>query len=149
LIRAVLDANVILSGMAGYAKAESVPGEILRRFVFGECILVTSPPIANEVRRNLGKDFLRRSLPDEELAELMSAVFRGAEFVPLTRTVSGLASHPEDDLVLATVANGETSHLVTGDRQLIALESFEGADVSTPRAFLDILATQNWGVDRP
>jgi len=145
LIQAVLDANVLLSGMAGYAKAESVPGEILRRFVFGEFILVTSKPIADEVRRNLGKDFLRRSLPDEDLAELMSAVFRGAAFVPLTRTVAGLASHPEDDLVLVTVASGETTHLVTGDRQLIALESFEEADIVTPREFLDILATQTLG----
>jgi len=113
--------------------------------VTGEFVLVTAKQILNEVQRNLGKDFLRRSLPDEALAELTSATIQGSELVPLVKMVAGIASHPEDDLVLATLVNSEATHLVSGDRQLIALGSFEGADIVSPRHFLALLESQKLG----
>ena len=51
--------------------------------------------------------------------------------------VSGVASHPEDDLVLATAISGAAEYLVTGDRQLLALGTFRDIRIVTARQFLD------------
>jgi uncharacterized protein len=54
--------------------------------------------------------------------------------------VSGVASHPEDDLILATAASGAADYLVTGDRQLLALGTFYEVRIVSARQFLDTLA---------
>jgi uncharacterized protein len=50
-----------------------------------------------------------------------------------------VATHPEDDLVLAAAVSAEAGYLVTGDRQLQQLGRFRGVDIVSPRAFLAIL----------
>jgi uncharacterized protein len=140
VIRAVLDANVLVSGIAGYKKAESAPGELLRRLVRGDFSLVTSNAILIEVRRTLAKAFFTRSLSTEDRSELIAAAIRGADILTVLVPVSGVASHPEDDLILATAASGAADYLVTGDRQLLALGTFHEVRVVSARQFLDTLA---------
>jgi len=59
---------------------------------------------------------------------------------PLTVEVTGVATHPEDDLILATAVAGEASYLVTGDRKLRAVGAFQGVTILSPREFLARLA---------
>jgi putative PIN family toxin of toxin-antitoxin system len=134
-----LDANVLVSGIAGYKKAESAPGEILRRLIKGDFSLVTSNAILTEVHRTLVKTFFRRSLSDEDRSDLIAAAIRGADILTVLVPVSGVASHPEDDLVLATAVSGAAEYLVTGDRQLLAVGTFHDVRLVTARQFLDLL----------
>jgi predicted nucleic acid-binding protein len=60
--------------------------------------------------------------------------------VPITIVVEGVATHPEDDLILAIALSGGVDYLVTLDRQLLALESYGGVRILTPQAFFAILA---------
>jgi len=140
VIRAVLDANVLVSGIAGYKKAESAPGELLRRLIKGDFSLVTSNAILTEVHSTLVKAFLRRSLSAEDRSDLIAAAIRGADILTVLVPVSGVASHPEDDLVLATAVSGAAEYLVTGDRQLLAVGTFHDVRIVTARQFLDLLA---------
>ena len=50
-----------------------------------------------------------------------------------------MAGDPDDDAVLATTRLSRAEFLVTGDRGLLALSSYEGARIVTPRQFLSIL----------
>ena len=59
--------------------------------------------------------------------------------VPITVNVSGAASHPEGDLILATAVSAQADYLVPGDRQLLTLQSFQGVQIVSPREFLTIL----------
>lgn len=59
----------------------------------------------------------------------------------MAAVVAGVATHPEDDLVLATAISGSADYLVTGDRQLRQLGSFQGVVIVSPRTFLDLLAS--------
>ena len=63
--------------------------------------------------------------------------------VPVTAQVQGVATHPEDDLILATAISGNADYLVTGDRQLLALGSYGGVRIVTPRDFLAILDAES------
>jgi predicted nucleic acid-binding protein len=58
---------------------------------------------------------------------------------PLTVTVEGVATHPEDDLVLATAVSGGAQFLVTGDHRLLALREYEGVVIVSVREFLALL----------
>ena len=52
MIRSVLDANVVVSGVLGFERAESAPGEIVRAWVEGEFALVVSGPLVDEIGRS-------------------------------------------------------------------------------------------------
>jgi putative PIN family toxin of toxin-antitoxin system len=141
VIRAVLDANVLVSGIAGFAFPDSPPGSLLRRLVDSEFALVSSEPILAEVHCALDKPFFKRSLTKGERVDLINLATKGAEVVTGLTSIRGVASHPEDDLILATAAEGRADYLVTGDRQLLALVSFRDVQIVTAREFWDLLST--------
>lgn len=50
-----------------------------------------------------------------------------------------MATHPEDDLVLATAVSAQADYLITGDAMLRKLRTYEGVSIVSPREFLDVL----------
>jgi predicted nucleic acid-binding protein len=62
-----------------------------------------------------------------------------AKIVVPSTTVAGVAPHPEDDLVLAAAVTAEADFLVTGDKRFLAVGSYAGVTILSPRAFLDVL----------
>lgn len=58
----------------------------------------------------------------------------------VTEFVSGVATHPEDDLVLATAVSGKADYLVTGDKPLRkTVPKYQGVKLVTPVEFLKVL----------
>jgi predicted nucleic acid-binding protein len=45
--------------------------------------------------------------------------------------VRGVATHPEDDVVLATGVSAGADFLVTGDRKLLQLGTYRGVRITT------------------
>ncbi len=64
-----------------------------------------------------------------------------ASLQPLTVRVSGSATHPQDDLILATALSGRANYLVTGDHGLLSVGAFQAVRIVTPREFLAYLAS--------
>ncbi len=60
----------------------------------------------------------------------------------ITAEVHGVATHAEDDLILATAISARVEYLVTGDKKLQELRSYQGVAIVSPREFLDILESQ-------
>ncbi len=143
MIRAVLDTNVLVSGLAGLELDTSPPGIILARWLAGRGAgpfeLVVSPHILAELERTLTKPYYRtrRLLAQIEAAERF--VNDVATAIEPGFVVSGIAPHPEDDLILATAVSAGANYLVTGDRRFQALGSYDGVAIVSPRAFLDVL----------
>ena len=81
-------------------------------------MLITSQAIIDEVLRVLSRDRVRRryglTLVNIELVRYF--LENDAMLTPLTAEVHGVATHPEDDLILATALSGQANYLVTGDR---------------------------------
>jgi hypothetical protein len=60
--------------------------------------------------------------------------------VPTSATVSGVATHPEDDLVLATAVSTSADYLVTGDNRFVTrAQLFQGVTLMSPRDFMTLL----------
>jgi predicted nucleic acid-binding protein len=94
-----------------------------------------------EVFRTLGSHRIRRKYPIDEIDAVRLRAFLESDlaYTPITVHVSGVATHPEDDLVLATAVSAEADYLVTGDRHLLSLGQYQGVRIVTPRDFAAIL----------
>lgn len=141
MTRAVFDTNVLASGFIALIFGASTPGELIRRWLAGEFDLAVSRPILAELERTLHGSYFANRLSLEERASALSVVQSHATMTELTIVVRGVATHPEDDLILATALSAGADYLVTGDNALLALGSYEGVTILSPRAFLDLLST--------
>jgi len=139
VLRAVLDANVIVSALI---QPEGPSGRIVRAFLrhraFG---LVISPGIMVEVRRCLRRDRTRRHLrvTGEEVAAVLGLLELLGDTVPGTRKVAVVASDPADDGVVAAALEGGAAFVVSGDRHVLEVGEHEGIHFLSPRTFSDLL----------
>lgn len=135
----VCDANVLVSGVFGQHRLESKPGELVRRILRGDVTLVLSEPIVDEFERTLTKPYFVARMDEAVRRDAFAALVGIGRFVSPTRQVRGVATHPEDDLVLAAALSADADFLVTGDKKLQALGIWEGIVILDPAAFLAIL----------
>jgi predicted nucleic acid-binding protein len=59
--------------------------------------------------------------------------------VPITERIAGCRG-PTDDKFLELTVNGHADLIVTGDRDLLALNPFRGIPIVTPAAFVQGIA---------
>lgn len=135
-MRAVLDTNVLASGLL--VRAE-VPRELLLLWTYGMFELILSQHILAELERTLQKPYFRRRLTPAQLAADLDLLRREGTLVSITTVVQNVASHPQDDEVLATAISAPADYLVTGDTRLRQIGIYEGVGLLTPREFRDIV----------
>jgi predicted nucleic acid-binding protein len=81
-------------------------------------------------------------MTDDRVEIALNLLRRRAEITPITVTVEGVASHPEDDMVLATAVSAEAEYLVSGDKELQDLRAYGQIKILSPREFLSFLDEQ-------
>ncbi|MCC7104354.1 MAG: putative toxin-antitoxin system toxin component, PIN family [Chloroflexi bacterium] len=131
MISAVLDTNTIVSATLS---AHGIPRQIVLAAHARSFRLIISAVIIAEVLRTLGRPrVLRRyALTAAHLEAVRELLTTEAVMTPLTVAVQGVATHPEDDLILATALPAQADYLVTGDRQLQNLGSHQGVQIVSP-----------------
>lgn len=139
MIRALLDTNVLASAIAGASNQNNTPGELFRRWRKGSFVLVTSDHILAEIARTLRNPYFRERVSDIDAYQALRAFQRWGEHALLSVDVIGVASHPEDDLVLSAAISARVDYLVTGDRMLLKLRTFEDVTILNPSVFLSVL----------
>lgn len=136
---AVLDTNVLASGFIGEEQPDSVSGALIRRWRGKTFTLVISEPILAELADTFADRYFARRLSSSEIADALQALRVDAVIQPLTVAVAGVASHPEDDLILATALSARAPYLVTGDRRLRERVAYHGTQLLAPRQFLELI----------
>lgn len=134
MIRAVLDANVVISAMLAPG---GLPERVARQAGVGytlvwsleileECLRVAAyPRLTSRFRVADPMGYLR------ELASIANLVYGDLP------KIDAVHADPSDDVYLATALAGAAPVLVTGDRKhLLALREFAGVRIVTPSAFL-------------
>jgi uncharacterized protein len=150
MMQAVLDTNTLASGFVGVLRPTSTPGELLRLWRGGRFQMLISEHIHTELTHTFEDAYFRRRLTDEERASALAALRQEATIVRITVRVQGVATHPEDDLVLATAVSVPAQYLVTGDTKLQRLRTYRGVKIVSPREFLEILGAEGAeGHDHP
>lgn len=139
MIRAVFDANVFASGVLRFEQVGSTPGTLLRIWSSRMFELVTSDRLIAEIERTLAKPYFAENISPAAAGLLVAALHEQATRTDLTVEIRGVASHSEDDFVLAAAVSAEVDYLVTGDRQLQRLGSYQEVIIVSPRDFLSLL----------
>jgi putative PIN family toxin of toxin-antitoxin system len=139
VIRAVLDTNVLASGFVSFVDTDRAPSRVLHLWLKRRFELVISADIQTELRHTLDIPYFRRRLSTEQVEVAQRLLVRQATLVFPTEPVVGVATHPEDDQVLAAAVSANVDYLVTGDRQLLALGNYRGVHIVSPRRFLTLL----------
>ena len=139
MISAVLDTNILASGAI---KPSSIPGQILKQWRDGKFELIISQHILSELEETLNKSYFRNILKTQDVDDLLELLISDASLTLIITKVAGVATHPEDDLVLATAESGKASFVVTGDHGLQNLKQFKDIKIVSPGTFSEILHTE-------
>jgi putative PIN family toxin of toxin-antitoxin system len=141
VIRAVLDTNQYVS-MA--IKAGGTADRLLAAWREDRFILLLSPPILDEIIRVLRSPRLWRliRLTPAELDELIESLLLDAELTRGRLAVHVITRDPSDNMFLTCAVEGRADYIVSGDQDLLTLESYEGIPIVTAAEFLRILARQ-------
>lgn len=132
-MRALFDANVLISGLLSRAGA---PALLLAKWLEGEFELVVTERLLQELEATLARPKLRRHL-EAEISEFLELLRGLAEWVEDPEAGPSVTSRdPKDDYLIAAAASAHAT-LVTGDAHLLELEG--SIPVLSPRAFLDSL----------
>lgn len=124
-MRAVFDTNVLVAALV-------FPGgqgdAALRRVIGGTDQLVPSRAILDELLEVLGRKFARDR---EELAHVAVYISELSTMVSPKRRLHVVLDDP-DNRILECALAGHAQAIITGDKALLALRSFEGVAVMTP-----------------
>jgi putative PIN family toxin of toxin-antitoxin system len=132
----LLDVNVLVSGFPASA---GTPALLIERWLRREYELVLSEHILTGVARAWTNAYFRTRYAGDEPQHALTLLRHQETIVTPVATVQGVADDEEDDLVLATAVAGMVSHLVTGDRGWLRLETYQNLVILTPRDFLSLL----------
>lgn len=139
MLRAVLDANVMISALI---QPKGASGRILTSFLENDSFeLVVSPTILAEVRRSLTYPKVRKYIKtsDEDLDLWVTSIELIARPVEGSLRIQAVAADPDDNKYIEAAVEGLAQFVVTGDRHLLSLKSYENIRIVTPRVFLELL----------
>ncbi len=131
-MRVVLDTNVLLAAFGTRGLCEALLAVCLEGHD-----LVTSDHVIAELRRHLVRAFRLTAQRAEEIAAF---VHEHSEVVSPASVPASACRGPSDLPVLGTALAGKADLLVTGDRDLLEVKTFEGVLIVTPRECYERLA---------
>jgi putative PIN family toxin of toxin-antitoxin system len=139
VIRVVLDANVLVSGLIS---AKGAPGKIINAWLKGQFHLCISPQIMEELTRVLKYPRIMKRLEKRQARELLENLSVLAEWVDGQITLEVLTLDPSDNIYLACAVEAQCSYLVTGnsDHFQEAGSKYKGVEIISPRGFLNIIS---------
>jgi len=132
----VLDTNVLVSAAVS---SRGAPARVLAAWRAGSFELVTSDPLLRELAAVLARADVRRrtgySPADNDAFVAGVAV---ADVVKPEQRIDALSDDADNRLLEAALA-GDAEYIVTGDSDVLALNSLRGVRIVTPAAFIAML----------
>ena len=138
MIKAVLDTNVVVSGLLW----NGPPRKILEAADEERIFLFTSRALLEELAYVLQRPKFKTSLALRGLdfrGALAQAVQLTRLMVPRTFSETVVAQDPSDDKVLECAVSAAADAIVTGDEHLLILRRFRDIPILPPDSFLRLL----------
>lgn len=122
--RVVVDTNLFVSGLL---RQFSVPGLAAARARRNGIVLVSQATMA-ELSDVLAKAKFDRYVTVEQRVQFIRLVANIAELVPIVRAVRECRD-PKDDKFLEVALNGRAELIITGDKDLLAMNPWRGIEI--------------------
>lgn len=128
-MRVVLDTNVLIAAFVSRGRCAQLLEHCAEAHE-----MVTSAGLLDEYVEKLVRKFKLTPELAESNAALLRSMMQVVEPLPLSIPV---CRDPDDDLVLATAVAGGCECVVTGDKDLLVLGSYEAVDIISPGDFAE------------
>jgi putative PIN family toxin of toxin-antitoxin system len=135
-MKVVLDTNILASGAIS---ATGTLSTIMDAWRSGQFQVIVSVPILAELERTLQKPYFHHYLTVKQSSRFQKLLQKQAIVSPITVSVRGITTHPEDDLIVATALSAKADYLVTGDTKLQHIRSYNGVTILSPKQFIATL----------
>jgi len=129
--KVVIDTNVWISGLI----FGGVPAKVIELFVNGEVVLITSEENMSELRRKVHQRF---PLFAPELPILEASIKDQAIIVKLGTYKVDISRDVDDNKFIETALTGGAKYIISGDKDLLVLETYENIEVLKPADFLKL-----------
>ena len=134
MIRAVFDTNVLVSARLSLL---GNPARCLALANLRQIESITCQPILDEFVEKLISKFDYEPSRAAEAAEQVRKISRLVELGEMPRLVP---DDPDDDKIVQCALVGGASHIVSGDKHLLALKSYQAIGILRPADFLSLAA---------
>jgi putative PIN family toxin of toxin-antitoxin system len=113
-----------------------LPGAFLDLAILGAFTLVVSAVPLDELDEKLRLKFM---ITSDDAAAIRAKLENVAEIVSPSMVLTAIADDPDDNRVLECAVTGQTDYIVSGDRHLLTLTTYDGIPIMTVRQFLDTI----------
>jgi len=141
VIHAIFDTNVLVSYLLTHRPP--IATLIDRHLAREDFVLVTAPELLEELDRVLRYPKLQRYYADEERTRFVALLMALSQVVELPESIPRICRDPDDDRVIACAVVGEADVIVSGDRDLLALERVGRIFIQSAAQFLEMLEQSN------
>ncbi|MBU0896413.1 MAG: putative toxin-antitoxin system toxin component, PIN family [Candidatus Omnitrophica bacterium] len=136
MIKAVVDTNVVVSGLLGVGSCR----EIYLRFKDNKFILITSNPLFEEFITVLGREKFKNLIAEEDSKRAIYFIQTKAIFINPQQKVFNSKSDPKDNIVLEATLEAKPNCLVSGDKHILTFKpKYKGTPVLTAAEFIALL----------
>ena len=137
-MKVLVDANILISIMLS---PRGVPGAILDRAISGSfSLLVSEHTLAEVLRSCRGKPYIAQRVSPSRAEGFVDAIRTGSIVLPtLEPPFEPYTRDPKDDYLIAHALAEDVDILVSGDRDLLALNGVYPFRILAPAAFIALL----------
>ena len=138
MIRAVLDTNILISGIL---TPQGNPGKLIKKWKNNQFILITSEPIIKELVRVTNYPKITKAKPNigQQTEQLIDLIFKYAIVTLGKLDINLVPDDPTDNKFVAAAIEGAGNYLISGDKHLKKLSQFHHTKVITPKDFISLL----------
>lgn len=133
-MKVVLDTNIFISAFLWQKQVFKVLQFIKRR---GVKICVSSE-ILKEYKRVLSYSHIQKQLHkiDKTPSQIIFELLEISEYYPKTPKINIILDDPSDNIFLACALSAQADFIISGDKHLLKLKSFQEIPILSPSQFL-------------
>jgi len=131
----VFDTNILFSATGWRGK----PFECLELARTGKVQAVTCAELMDELGEKLELKF---GFSAEQSADTIARYLSFARLVKIPGTLKAVARDPDDNPVIECALEGQATYVISGDKDLLDLKTYQNIEIVRASKFLNILAKQ-------
>ena len=111
---------------------DGVCSGLLKRAARRNFELFICPFIISEIEKIMYRKF---KVPNEQVKDTVNLILNVSNIVIPTKNIKGVCRDKDDDNILSCAVACGTDYLITGDKDLLEIESIKGARIVLPKEF--------------
>ncbi|MDJ0616243.1 MAG: putative toxin-antitoxin system toxin component, PIN family [Calothrix sp. MO_192.B10] len=131
--RVVIDTNVFISALLN---PEGTPRKVIN-IAISQFLILQSEATYQELESRISKKKFDKYLEENDRFKFLLAVRNESLFIDIVHQTE-ICSDSDDNKFLELAVSGNASYIITGDKDLLILNTYQGIAIITPANFLSI-----------